>query len=198
MALSARERLARANKANKESRGNTSTDNTIYSEYLNNYNEGTKETVPEDNNINLQETEAAITETVETATEEKIKAEEKILIKPVKKTVKTNDASKVSAIFSISQLASNIVYMKAMQDGISKSSEFEKIFRNLMEKEAINPSKVEISIENINRKRRPGAKIRDNYIIHADVKDFINNESRRRLMSMSDFVEKILIELKKE
>lgn len=186
MALSARERLARANKANKESRGNTSTDNTIYSEYLNNYNEGTKEAVPEDNNTNLQETE------------EKIKAEEKISIKPVKKTVKTNDASKVSAIFSISQLASNIVYMKAMQDGISKSSEFEKIFRNLMEKEAINPSKVEISIENINRKRRPGAKIRDNYIIHADVKDFINNESRRRLMSMSDFVEKILIELNKE
>lgn len=197
---SARERLAQANRENKIARGNTSTNNTIYTDYINRDIEKKEEEV-----IDLKEN-IDIKENIDNKEEQEFKEntpnENKgktfdFVIAPSNDITSNDDMPKVAVNFSISQLAANVVFVKSKQDGLTLSNEMDKIFRELMLKEAANPSKVEISFENVKRTKRKGERIKESFILHKDIKKFINDESRRRLMSMSEFVETILEEFAK-
>lgn len=186
---SARDKLLKANKENKAARGNTSTDNTIYTDYTN------REIDTEKNKLITEQKEVEEIKENKEVEYNKENNEPKtfdFVISPSEKNSVAYKAARIPVNYNITQLASNVVFVKSKQDGITLSEEMDKIFRELMEKEQKNPSKVEISFENVKRTKRKGDRVKASFVLHKDIIDFINNESRRRLMNMSEFVESIL------
>lgn len=189
---SARDKLLKANKENKAARGNTSTDNTIYTDYTN------REIDTEKNKLITEQKEVEEIKEAKEIKEVEYNKENNepktfdFVISPSEKNSVAYKTARIPVNYNITQLASNVVFVKSKQDGITLSEEMDKIFRGLMEKEQKNPSKVEISFENVKRTKRKGDRVKASFVLHKDVIDFINNESRRRLMNMSEFVESIL------